>query len=512
MKAVVRALVRWSWLLALCAVVGWFGGKELAVLNPPTYQATAYVQLNAQSRTSGIVQPVAAYATMVTSDAILGQVLKKYPTVSRQSLGTKQLVVTIDNPSQTISIQVTLPAPKMAAGLANDLAQQLVSQQNAYIKSQYNMQLQILKNQYNQYHDAIEKLNQQMLATPATDTTAIQQLQSQVAQQTNLEAANITATQTLTTQQALYSDPLTVTQAATVPPKPSSLLGQIPFAPLTFVIVLALGVVAIFLIEGNAGRIDKVYPLQQKVSLPILGSLSWVSPGPQTIPLRAICESKLPYAEQCRVMMADVLFRAEEAKARVLAITGTRVRAGSSSIAAELAALLAQSKRRVLLIDANLYGPSLHERLELPNEAGLARMLEEARNIKIGVTPGGGPSSVEVIGGSLPVDSFIMPTAQQNLYLLPAGHPHLNPSSLLSMPEMGQFLRWAMRSVDYIVLDCPSILHADAHMLGGLSDQTYLVVDATKDRMKQVVSTKEELMNTGVKLSGLIVNKLGRWI
>ena len=63
-----------------------------------------------------------------------------------------------------------------------------------------------------------------------------------------------------------------------------------------------------------------------------------------------------------------------------------------------------------------------------------------------------------------------------------------------------------------MVIDCPALTYAEAHVLGGLSDQTFLVIDATKDRLKQLENIKEELISTGVRLSGLIVNKLGRWI
>ena len=77
---------------------------------------------------------------------------------------------------------------------------------------------------------------------------------------------------------------------------------------------------------------------------------------------------------------------------------------------------------------------------------------------------------------------------------------------------MDFFLRWASRRVDFIVIDSPPLMYADSHVLGSLSDQTFLVVDATKDRQKQVLNAKQEFLTTGVKLSGIIVNKLGRWV
>ena len=217
-------------------------------------------------------------------------------------------------------------------------------------------------------------------------------------------------------------------------------------------------------------------------------------------------------------MMADVLYHAEAEHAKVLAVTSLKGKAGSSIVAAQLAALLARSKRYVLLIDANLYKPSLHKRLEVPNDFGLAEMLEEVRVFKVRTAVhADGSSSQEqfekVERGVLSVDSYIQHTAIQNLDILPAGKPRMNPSSLLSTPEMDQLLQWASRHDDhFIVIDCPALIYAEAHILGSRSDQTLLVVDATKDRIKQVVNAKEEMLNTGQKLSGLIVNKLGRWV
>lgn len=512
MKVIVRSLVRWSWLLILCLILGWLGGKLLTALLSPSYQAIALVQLNAQTNSSEVIESVDVYATLVTSDSILGQVLKNYPQIDRQTLASKQLTVTPDDNSQTISIQVTLPDPKVAAAIANELAQLLVDQQNAYIKSQYDKEIQIVNARIAVEQKTIDHLDQQIAQTPSANAVALQQLTSQVSQQQDLQSQDISTQQSLLTEQALYSTPLSIVQSATIPSKPSSIIALIPLSPIVSIVALILGLVAISFLEQYAGRINEVYILQQKTALPVLGALHWTSPDPQSVPLPVLCESKIPYMEDCRRMMADVLFRAEEAQARVLAITGVKSHSGISTVAAQLAFLLAQSKRRVLLVDANLYEPSLYKRMELRNEGGLAMMLQEARRVKMGATRGLLGKTPLAIEEKLPIQSYIVPTNVQDLYLVPAGSPTLNPNSLLSMPEMEQFLQWATRSSDFIVIDCPALVRAEAYVLGSLADQTFLVLDATKDRLKQVVNTKEELLNTGVKLTGLVVNKLGRWI
>src|SRR5436305_2251490 len=511
MKVVVRALVRWCWILVLCVIIGWLVGKELAVLIPPTYQATAIVQVNTSHNSSfQAVQSVTAYAFLITSDNVLGTVLQSYPNLNRQALA-KQLLVTPNTTGQSLTIQVNLPTAKNAAKLANDLANVLVSQQNHLIKDQYAKQLQLLTNQINEEQKIIDTLNEKILKTTTSNITLIQQYNTEIDQHRNLQTQYINQKQNLLTEQALYSQPLSVIQTASVPTKPSSLAGMIPWVPLAMLVLVIIGSVAIYYLEQWADRVNSVYALQQKVTQPLLGSLRWIQPGPQDIPLQTFCELKQPYVEDCRVMMADVLFRAEEARARILAVTSLQSGAGTSSVAAQLAALLAQSRRRVLLIDANLHAPSLHLRLGMHNQVGLAHMLEDARMMQVHSTTGSQQSTVNMLD-RISLDNYIMATALENLYLLPAGSSLLNPTSLLSIPEVEQLLSCVAQHSDYVVIDCPALNFAEMHMIGSLSDQTFVVVDATRDRIKQIVKVKDELTGSGVKLSGFIVNKLGRWV
>lgn len=561
-SVIVRGLVRWIWVLILFLIAGYLLGKVLGSVLPPQYQATSVVQLTGTSR-SNVVQPISVYSNLINSDAILGTALKNYPNLDRQSIGTKNLVLNPDAKSNSVTIQITLSNAKEAAGLANDLAQLLVTQQNAAIQQQYAAQLQIVnahltneKNTINSLYGKLVQLNS--VPNGATvNAVQIQQVNAEIQQEQNLQNNDNTQATQLTTDQKLDSTPLSIVQKAVVPTKPSGITGVIPLSPLALGVMFILGVVSILFLERMMKRVNSIYGLQKTLALPVLGSLRWVSPGPASVPLKKVIDSNKPYSEDARVMMADVLFHAEDAQASVLAITAPKPKSGISSVASELAALLAQSKRRVLLIDANLHAPVQHKRLGIANDAGLAKMLEELRNMKVslnagvsqepvelqqqaaismmetrrvaGVHPGQAPvvkmhhqryssnsngvsDKIIDISEKFPFDSYIVSTNIQNLYALPAGKSAMNPSSLLSMPEMEQFLHWASKPIDFVVIDCPALTYAEAHVLGGLSDQTFLVIDATKDRLKQLENIKEELISTGVRLSGLIVNKLGRWI
>jgi Mrp family chromosome partitioning ATPase len=109
-------------------------------------------------------------------------------------------------------------------------------------------------------------------------------------------------------------------------------------------------------------------------------------------------------------------------------------------------------------------------------------------------------------------DGHVGTTNIDNLHVLPAGKASVSPIALLCMPEMKGLLEWAAQRSDFVVVDCPALTHAEAHVLGALSDEMLLVVDATRDTVQQVLNAKAGLTNTAVKVSGLVVNKLGRWI
>jgi Mrp family chromosome partitioning ATPase/capsular polysaccharide biosynthesis protein len=495
----------------LCVTAGFFGGKRVESALPPTYQAVAIVHLDAQARTGSngvpVVQSVAAYATMATADSIISAVQVHYPDLNRQAL-SREIVTTPDLNGQNILFIVTLPHAREAANLANDLARLFVIQQNAVIKQGYEKQIRLLNDTIAAEQTQIDEFNQKIVQTSATNAIVIQQYQDQRNQIQSLQNQNVATRDNLLTQQVLYSAPLAVIQTATPPRKPSTVLGTLPFVPVTMLLLLILGSVLIFCLERGSNRINSVQALQKAVALPVFGTLRWCVPAPHEIPLQAFSELKHPYIEECRVMMADILFQAEKAQARVLAITALKPRAGTSTVAAQLATLLALSKRRVLLIDANLHQPSLHERLDAPNGAGLAHLLEEACRMKGTIFSSGAVSVID----RLAIDNFIIPTILPNLFLLPAGTPSTNPANLLSMSEMEQFLKWAATRTDYVVIDCPALAISEAHVLGVLSDQTFVVIDATRDRLKQVVAMKDELAGGSVGLAGLIVNKLNRWI
>src|SRR5262249_52852356 len=130
---------------------------------------------------------------------------------------------------------------------------------------------------------------------------------------------------------------------------------------------------------------------------------------------------------------------------------------GKSLTATNLALTLSESyQRRVLLVDADLRRPTIHDIFRLPGEPGLVDSLR-------GVTK-----------GPLPVVQ-ISPT----LWVLPAGRPHPDPMRVLVSESMKQLIAEAVEQFDWVIIDTPPVvLLPDANLLASMVDAALLVVGA----------------------------------
>ena len=140
---------------------------------------------------------------------------------------------------------------------------------------------------------------------------------------------------------------------------------------------------------------------------------------------------------------------------RVVMVTSAEPNEGKSTTALNLALTFSESyKRKVLLIDADLRRPSLHEITQVPNARGLGETLKSTGDQK------------------LPLFQL-----SDTLTLAPAGRPDSNPMGALTSPRMREMLAEAATRFDWVILDAPPIgLIADASLLAPMTDGVLLVV------------------------------------
>jgi capsular exopolysaccharide synthesis family protein len=176
-------------------------------------------------------------------------------------------------------------------------------------------------------------------------------------------------------------------------------------------------------------------------------------------------------------------------KIKKILVTSPAPGDGKSTSISNLAIAMAQSGRKVLLIDADCRRPTQHKIFELSDEKGLA----------------------SVLLGEDALDGAVQWTKIPNLDLLPCGPVPSNPSEILDSQAFLDLMGELEGRYDHILIDAPPLIPVtDARILAALCDVTLLVLRAEKTTRRLAQYAKESLDSVGAKLAGVIVNDVTR--
>ncbi len=210
------------------------------------------------------------------------------------------------------------------------------------------------------------------------------------------------------------------------------------------------------------------------------------SPDPK---LLSVSEPSELAVESLRSLRTSLHFAMLEARNNVLMITSPSPAVGKSFVSANLAVIIAQTGKKVLLIDADMRKGYLHKVLGLQPRHGLSDALAARL------------SNREVING----------TAVDNLHFISCGYAAPNPSELLMHDNFHKLLRELSPKYDLVIIDTPPIMAVtDAALVGRQAGTTLLVARFGKSSIKEVESAKRRLAQNGVLVKGAIFNGIER--
>jgi succinoglycan biosynthesis transport protein ExoP len=208
------------------------------------------------------------------------------------------------------------------------------------------------------------------------------------------------------------------------------------------------------------------------------------------------------WGESFRAVLTSILFsdsfrggfRGNQESGRVLVITSLDVKEGKTTVVANLARTAAERNRRVLLIDADLRRPRLHDWLGVPNTMGLTDLLHRGDFADLSRSP---------------LESLVLPTGVPNLWILPSGAVDANAPRLLysCSADLGALLRHFRREFDLVLIDTPPMtLYADGRLLGRLSDGLVVVVRANTRSQEELRSAYVQFAQDQIPVLGTILN------
>ena len=239
----------------------------------------------------------------------------------------------------------------------------------------------------------------------------------------------------------------------------------------------------------------------QTLGIPLLGAIAKFGGKNMDYSERLIHNQPLmsPISESYRTVATNLtLSKRDEAKS-IFLITSPGPAEGKSLTTANLGIALAWAGQKVLLIDADLRRPVLHQIFDRENTVGLTSLLLAEQNDEVS------QSSLHV-----KLSQCIKPTNIEGLSLITSGFIPNNPSDILSSVQMRYWFQAIHDNVnvDYVIIDTPPVLVAsDSLILATAADaEMIMVVNAGKTNRNSAVKGKEQLTLTGKHLKGVILN------
>ncbi|MCS2154946.1 tyrosine-protein kinase Wzc [Scandinavium goeteborgense] len=193
--------------------------------------------------------------------------------------------------------------------------------------------------------------------------------------------------------------------------------------------------------------------------------------------------------EAVRSLRTSLHFAMMQASNNVLMMTGVSPSIGKTFVCANLAAVISQTGKRVLLIDCDMRKGYTHELLGTTNDNGLS----------------------EVLVGKTEITHCAKRTSITNFDLVTRGQIPPNPSELLMSDRFAELVKWASSQYDLVLIDTPPILAVtDAGIVGRHAGTTLMVARYAVNTLKEVETSLSRFEQNGIHVKGVILNSIFR--
>lgn len=494
LKKYIYPLRRWWWLLAAATVVAAISSFIVTIRQPKVYQATTTLMMG---RTIADPNPTASevylsqqlagtYADIANRDVVRNATMAALkldwlPSYKAQALPNSQL----------IEISVVDTIPQRAQVVASELAKQLIAQSPTSSRSEdqnrqdfVNQQLDTLQAQMKQTSADIAKLQDQLGNT--VSARQLSDIQGQInALQTKYTTLQSNYGTLLSNTQRGAINTMSVIEPAALPRSPigpSKATSVLVAALIGF--VLAAG--AAYVLEYLDDSLKTPDDIREIVGKPVIGYISAVNQVNKDLPYVS-AHPRHPVAESFRTLRTNLDFLSVDQPFKTLLVASAEAGEGKTFVTVNLAASLAQDDKKVIVVDADLRKPKVHELLGMHNDFGLSDFFR---------------------GRSLLPSVTRVWRKDERVAVITGGNPPPNPTELLGSQKMDQILASLDDVTDMVILDGPPFEVADAAVLASKVDGVMLVIRPGYSRKAMVLAMMEQLNNSGARVVGVVLNRI----
>lgn len=276
-----------------------------------------------------------------------------------------------------------------------------------------------------------------------------------------------------------------VIKKASLPTSPS-----LPNKKINLIVGLFLGGVfgvgLAIILEILDNTLTTVQQIEEKFDLTVLGSIVKLNGKEKEIDNYVLYNPLSPLAESYRLIRSALLLSSADHPPRVTLVTSMSKSEGKTSTITNLARMLSQGKKDVLVIDCDLRRPRMHSLLGMPNENGLSTFLSGATE-----------------------ECLILSVPDEEISLIPSGPIPPDPSELLGSVKMGRLIEEMSSKYDFILLDSPPIgAVTDSLTLSQYVDGTILVVKAGSTTVDMFESGVKKMGDINARIFGVVLNSV----
>lgn len=494
LKIYTTPLIKWWRLILAALLISTISSFLVIRTQAPIYQASATLLIgkavfepSPNSTDLWMSQQLANfYADIAMREPVRNATMK--------ALGLPQLPQYFVRPlpnSQFIEIVVTDNYPQRAQAVANELANQLIKltptnaqPQESEQQSFVDLQLKDMESKIKQTMEDLDK-KQQEIANMA-GARQIADAQDEIsALQNKLTLLQTNYTSLLANSQQGASNSLTIIEQASLPVTPIG-----PKKKMTIVLSALMGIVlascAAYLLEF----LDDTYKSSEEVSkalgLPVLGMINEIKEGLEEKSIYVVDQPRSIVTESFRSLRTNIEFSEIDRQLKVILLTSSNAEEGKTFMAINLATVMAQGGKRVVLLDGDMRRPHIHSLLGIANQRGLS----------------------DLFRGYLDISKVYTKTMDPNLTVITGGAPPPNPSELLGSKKMNTILEDIGKTADVIIVDGPPTIITDASILATKADGVLLVVRQGFSKREAIRKSKEQLSRVGAHLIGVVLNRI----
>ena len=521
------------WLLVAMVALGLVAAVLVNLLMRPAYKATALMMINKEDAGKIDATPYGSFASeedyyrtqyqLLQSRSLLSKVYTKMKLGQVEEFanpnGLKKLEKSLDvapiTRSRLVNVSATAYDPSLAADIVNTLTDTFVADNvsnrvfmgqdviAALESTERSSAEQELLNSMPQVvnSDFIKTLKQQasklaadrarLLAKYTTnhpDVISVQNQLDAVNGQINTETRRLVQSIKIELSGQFSGNNIRVIDPAVTPEKPVR-----PRKLMNLAIGLLggglLGLMLVFVLEFLDQSVKSSEDLEEKLGLPFLGFVPYEKLKKKEREYATLLkDGNSLVAENVRNVRTMLDFSlAGEHNAPIL-ITSSLQGEGKSHLSSNLLVALAQTGKKVLLVDGDLRRARVHRVFKLSTEKGLSNIWDSD------------PKKADYAANIQAVEDV------PNLFVMTSGQRPPNPAELLNTPKLADFIAWATQHYDQVVVDCPAIMPvSDTLLWGKYIPRAVFVIKYGQTNAKLAQLALDKLKKAGIKVLGAVI-------